>query len=504
MPGSRAHTRSAFSTPPAVGSGIIVPIAPYLPGVAPPTAVDNQGNTFQLASTHIDPGFNGARASILFLPRLAGVTAPYTVSVSHQGGNPWFLGNAIEVSGVGGGLACLLTARTNGTSTAATTGTSLASPVAELFVAAAYASARAASSIAVESVSPAWTQEYEELPWTNSTGEADSRLRTAQTGVTQACNWTVTNNAYAAVLAAFTATTAGAGGPTVVRVTQDAVETLSLPSFPASRVTQSIVEILATTANMAAEGRITQAVIETLQQSPPPNENRVTQALIEILQTSPPPVAARVTQIALDVFLPVMVASRNTQNAVEVMFPVQVTGRVTQGAVEVFRGKPPLARPTQLVGRGVPHPPALHHWRLPGRHRRRRGILPRRPPPVTLGAAAMPYTTTTLAGLQPRMIQRWDQVVFWTPEEARLALNEALREWNLLTGRWRTARAALGRSPPTPEITLPGVLTYAMRVTTAAGAPLIPSSLLELDLGRAAVAAAGRARDARSSGRPSR
>src|SRR5262245_38814099 len=80
------------------------------------------------------------------------------------------------------------------------------------------------------------------------------------------------------------------------------------------------------------------------------------------------------------------------------------------------------------------------------------------------------------------MIQRWDQVVFWTPEEARLTLNEALREWNLLTGRWRT-RVSLSAVAATPEITLPGVLTYAMRVTTAAGAPLIPTSVLELDLG---------------------
>src|SRR5262245_23290306 len=93
----------------------------------------------------------------------------------------------------------------------------------------------------------------------------------------------------------------------------------------------------------------------------------------------------------------------------------------------------------------------------------------------------MPYTTTTLADLQMLMIQRWDQVVFWTPEEARLALNEALREWNLLTGRWRT-RVSLSALASTPEITLPGVLTYAMRITTAAGAPVIPTSVLELDL----------------------
>jgi hypothetical protein len=103
------------------------------------------------------------------------------------------------------------------------------------------------------------------------------------------------------------------------------------------------------------------------------------------------------------------------------------------------------------------------------------------------------YTTTTLADLQTLMIQRWDQVVFWTPEEARLALNEALRLWNLLTGRWRTSvtlninQVVSGLTPGVPpfsDVMLPGVLSYAMRVTTASGAPLHPTSITELDLAR--------------------
>lgn len=98
----------------------------------------------------------------------------------------------------------------------------------------------------------------------------------------------------------------------------------------------------------------------------------------------------------------------------------------------------------------------------------------------------MAYTSTTLADLQTLMIQRWDQVVFWTPEEARLALNESLRDWNLLTGRWRT-RVSLTVTGNIPEIPLPGTLTYAMRVITSPGGwPLIPSSLADLDLGQPA------------------
>jgi hypothetical protein len=95
----------------------------------------------------------------------------------------------------------------------------------------------------------------------------------------------------------------------------------------------------------------------------------------------------------------------------------------------------------------------------------------------------MAYTTTTLADLQAFMVQRWDQVVFWTPEEARLALNETLREWNLLTGRWRTRVAAVP-TPPSPYLPLPSTMTYGMRVITNLDVPLIPSSLTEFDLGR--------------------
>jgi hypothetical protein len=97
----------------------------------------------------------------------------------------------------------------------------------------------------------------------------------------------------------------------------------------------------------------------------------------------------------------------------------------------------------------------------------------------------MAYTTTTLAALQALMIQRWDTVVFWTAEEARLALNEALRDWNLLTGRWRR-RVTLDAVACVPDLPLPGTLTFAMRVTTFDGWPLIPSSLSDLDLGQPA------------------
>ena len=48
----------------------------------------------------------------------------------------------------------------------------------------------------------------------------------------------------------------------------------------------------------------------------------------------------------------------------------------------------------------------------------------------------MTYTAITLADLKVDMAQRYDESIFWTAEEARLAINEALRDWNLLVGRW--------------------------------------------------------------------
>lgn len=95
----------------------------------------------------------------------------------------------------------------------------------------------------------------------------------------------------------------------------------------------------------------------------------------------------------------------------------------------------------------------------------------------------MPYTTTTLMALKVLMAQRWDQSVFWTGEEARLGLNEALRDWNLLTGRWRR-RVTLSSLAGNPELPLPATMTYGMRVRLSTGAPLHPTSILELDLQR--------------------
>lgn len=96
----------------------------------------------------------------------------------------------------------------------------------------------------------------------------------------------------------------------------------------------------------------------------------------------------------------------------------------------------------------------------------------------------MPYTTTTLETFRELLARRWDESVFWTAAEARIAINEALRDWNLLTGRWRR-RTTIATLPADPTLTLPAALTFGLRVrNTTTGQPLHPTSVTELDFGR--------------------
>ena len=94
----------------------------------------------------------------------------------------------------------------------------------------------------------------------------------------------------------------------------------------------------------------------------------------------------------------------------------------------------------------------------------------------------MAYTAVTLAQLKVGMADRWDESIFWTPEEARLAINEALRDWNLMVGRWHR-RLTMSTGAGTVEYALGATLIYGTRVTVS-GAPLIAASTLEMDLAR--------------------
>lgn len=94
----------------------------------------------------------------------------------------------------------------------------------------------------------------------------------------------------------------------------------------------------------------------------------------------------------------------------------------------------------------------------------------------------MPYAVITLSELRARLRAKRDGILQWTVEEERNAINEALRTWNLLTGRWRR-RAAQTTGIGTVEYALPTTMIYGMRVTVN-GIPLTVTSLTELDFAR--------------------
>ena len=91
----------------------------------------------------------------------------------------------------------------------------------------------------------------------------------------------------------------------------------------------------------------------------------------------------------------------------------------------------------------------------------------------------MPYTTTSLAELKVLLKARSDDTSFYVDDEGRLALNEALREWNLWTGRWRR-RILLTSVIGQHQYALPSTLTYGMAVRVA-GSALQPTSYFDLD-----------------------
>lgn len=94
----------------------------------------------------------------------------------------------------------------------------------------------------------------------------------------------------------------------------------------------------------------------------------------------------------------------------------------------------------------------------------------------------MPYTQYTLADLQGLLEELWQGSAFWTPEEARLALNETFQWWNLLTGYWKR-RVVLPTVAGQVYYSLPSTLTYNMRFEVTSR-PLASTSLAELDAWR--------------------
>lgn len=202
---------STFSTPPAVGSGIIVMVAgrknsgPMVFGAC----TDNRGNTYSVAvPIRSIPANTNYAITMYYCPRVTVGGAPFTITVTGTGIDNTFGISAVEVTGLEGGI--LNPARAGSEITSSTT-----SPLAathtnltgEAFTAAFFLRIGSTTSIAVESVIPAWTQELEQLNDVANSSivvEFDTRVKTfADEQVT--CRWTTANAAFCATaIAAFT------------------------------------------------------------------------------------------------------------------------------------------------------------------------------------------------------------------------------------------------------------------------------------------------------------
>lgn len=77
----------------------------------------------------------------------------------------------------------------------------------------------------------------------------------------------------------------------------------------------------------------------------------------------------------------------------------------------------------------------------------------------------MSYQQVTLADLRGRLQSRYEGTPFWEDEESRLALNEALRFYNLLTGRWRTRETLTTVTTPATLYQTSSSMLYRMRLT---------------------------------------
>lgn len=203
--GGTASVSLTFVTPPAVGSAIVVMAAIYHTPNTGTICVDNRGNTYVNA---LGPGTSPA---MWYCPIVTASGAPFTVTLSVFSIPPgYFEAAAIEFSGVGStGLVIDKKSYTPGVSgTLLSSGVTVALTANEVILAAACNINTNQTSLVVQSASPVWTQEFENLNYSASiAGEGNTRIITGATGTTQECSWTASvSGTWGAAIVAFKAT----------------------------------------------------------------------------------------------------------------------------------------------------------------------------------------------------------------------------------------------------------------------------------------------------------
>lgn len=95
----------------------------------------------------------------------------------------------------------------------------------------------------------------------------------------------------------------------------------------------------------------------------------------------------------------------------------------------------------------------------------------------------MAYAAVTLSTLQTRLNDRLETSAFYTTAELTLAINEALRVWNLYTGTWRRRVTHVLQPTSDNYFALPQTIVFPMRMEVN-GTPMAKSSLTDLDNGQ--------------------
>ncbi len=93
----------------------------------------------------------------------------------------------------------------------------------------------------------------------------------------------------------------------------------------------------------------------------------------------------------------------------------------------------------------------------------------------------MAYNLVDLATLRTSLFTRVDTSRHWVNEEARLALNDTLLFWNLLTGMWRRQLTPTIQPGGDPYVFLASTMIWPMRMELATGALIEKTSIAALD-----------------------
>lgn len=182
-----------FTTPPVLGNGIVVVMNAKANTNGMSACVDNYGNTYSPAFT--PAGVNVISVSFWYCPKITATGPGFTITGS--GSSTYRMLVALEISGVGAGLALGPTVAAN-TSTAGgqTTGPTAALTAPEsLVVASVIVASGVLGFLQITAGAPAWTEEAEVLNGGNPSAEVDSRL--VNTTTAQSAAWTWSGAAYA-------------------------------------------------------------------------------------------------------------------------------------------------------------------------------------------------------------------------------------------------------------------------------------------------------------------